>query len=153
MVLRVPLPAASIDCRDLCVLPKEQPKKNWVGLKIEFKGTHPVDDLQVTPLTGNTFCNSTLSATVQNLTKDDDTGTAKALVTTDSGSCVESCAVTLPYSIAELDVQIDMPPNDAQMHARGDIWTLKCGGNATGYVVFSFPLAPSVCSIVVSPFD
>ena len=148
MVLRVPLPAASIDCRDLCVLPKEQPKKNWVGLKIEYKGTHPVDDLQVTP-TGNTFCNSTLSATVQNLTKDNDTGTAKALVTTDSGSF----AVTLPYSIAELDVQIDMPPNDAQMHARGDIWTLKCGGNATGYAVYSFPIAPSVCSVVVSPFD
>jgi len=153
--LRVPLSTGDSDCRDLCLFDSQ--KEIWLGLEVEYTaaGAHPVDDLLVTPVTANTFCTSTRSATVQNITKADGSGAVTALVTTDSGSCAGSCAVTLPYSITDLDVQIDMLPKDAQMHSRADKWTLMCGGNATGFAVFSFPTptAPSICSVVVSPFD
>ena len=155
VILRVPLSTGDSDCRDLCLF--ESAKEQWLGLEVEYTaaGANPVDDLLVTPETANTFCTSTRSATVQNISKAEGSGAVTALVTTDSGSCAGSCAVTLPYSITDLDVQIDMLPNNAQMHSWSDKWTLTCGGNATGYVIFSFPTstAPSICSIVVSPFD
>jgi hypothetical protein len=118
--------------------------QRYEGLEVEYKGINVVDNLQITPNSANTFCTSNLSASVYNVTRD-----LRAIVVTASGSA----SVTLPYTISELDVVIDMQQADAREHVLTDTWTLKCGGNTTGFAVFSFSLTPSVCSVIVSPFD
>lgn len=147
-MLRVPLRHGT--CSDLCLPPQSSVQKPWLGLKMQYSGTHPVDDLQITPLSG-TFCTSSSMATVTNVTVDNSGGTTvKALVTVDPGT---PTAVTLPYNIAALDLTIDMSLQDASRHDPTDTWTLNCGGNVTGFAIFSFPIVPTVCSVVVSPFN
>lgn len=148
-MLRVPLPPGMNDCRDVCLPPRSSQPRTFVGLTVKYSGTHLVDDLQITPLTANTFCLGTNEATVNNVTRNS-AGTAATAVVTDSSGTSQ---VNLPYNIAELDVRIDMPLSDALRHAEFDTWTVTCGGNTTGYVIMSFDVTPSVCSLVLSPFD
>jgi len=149
VMLRVPLPPGMNDCRDVCLPPRSSQPRTFVGLTVKYSGTHLVDDLQITPLTANTFCLGTNEATVNNVTRNS-AGTAATAVVTDSSGTSQ---VNLPYNIAELDVRIDMPLSDALRHAEFDTWTVTCGGNTTGYVIMSFDVTPSVCSLVLSPFD
>jgi len=148
VMLRVPLPAGLMDCRDVCLSPSNPSAGRFVGLKVKYSGLDLVDNLQVTPNTANAFCLGTNGAIVKNVTRDTDIGVT-ATVTDSSGTSW----VTFPYYIAALDLTINMPLVDAMLHDPVDTWTLTCGGNSSGFAVMSFPVVPSVCSVIISPFD
>jgi len=149
VMLRVPLPDGVIDCRDVCLSPQNSPPVPFYGLKVKYSGTHLVDDLQITPITTNTFCLGTNQATVHNVSRDTAGTGVTAVVSDNSGTS----HVNLPYSILALDLTIDMPLSDALRHHEFDMWTVTCGGHTTGYAIMSFAIIPSVCSVIVSPFD
>jgi hypothetical protein len=161
VMLRVPLSEESENCGDICMVQGQRNRiglrdewppapKNYQGLVVQYTGTHPVDNLKIKPLTANKFCNGTTIATVKFLNISSGDGSISVDVVTAPGMSART--LTLPADVLELDINIDMDANDAQQHELADTWTLKCGGIATGYASFSFPLLPRVCSVVVSPF-
>ena len=148
VMLRVPLPAGLMDCKDVCLSPSNPNPGRFVGLKVKYSGLDLVDNLQITPNTANAFCLGTNWAIVKNVTRDTDFAVT-ATVTDSSGTSW----VTLPYYIVVLDLTINMPLVDAWLHDPVDTWTLTCGGNSLGFAVMSFPVVPSVCSVIISPFN
>ena len=156
-MLRVPLPAALARCADLCAPPQASDAARYYGLRVQYTGAsggaynfvhryNDFDDLHITP-TANTFCNTTDVATVSNL------AIAGVSVQADVTTAGSTSTVTLPYTFSPpLDMTIDMSQTDAQNHVATDTWTLSCGGNSSGYVIFSFESAPSVCSLILTPF-
>ena len=158
VMLRYPMPQDAIDCGDLCAPPQSTPAKTYQGLRVQYTGTSggvnnyvhrhgDQDDLQIRPGTANKFCDTTDVATVGNL------NVSSNVVRADVTTAGSTLTVTLPYTLpAPMDLIIDMPKGDAENHLATDTWTLNCGGNTTGHVIFSFDLAPSVCNLVLTPF-
>jgi len=132
--------------------------RTYQGLRVQYTGASAgvnnyvhrhgdLDDLQIRPGTTNKFCNTTDVATVSNL------HVVNATVRADVTTSGNTSTVILPYTFPPpIDFIIDIPESDAENHVATDTWTLYCGGNTTGHVIFSFDLAPSVCNLVLTPF-
>jgi hypothetical protein len=111
------------------------------------------DDLLISPLTVNSFCESASTASVTITNRTNTSVTFAVTEQPQNGESITTENITLPHNITSMDINIDMPILDALRHQVMDSWFLQCGGRATGYTVFSFELVPQICSIIVSPFD
>ena len=143
-MLRVPLPAHAASCAHLCAPPRSSEAIRYQGLRVQYTGSsggvynfvhrfNDIDDLQITPATGSTFCATTDVAIIDNIAIVG--SNVQADVTTAGSTSTE----TLPYTIpSPMDITINMAQSDAHNHLATDAWTLSCGGNTTGFVMFSF---------------